>query len=308
LGYSLAAQAIRRFVVMWTAKSSPGTRLVVARSHDGGQSFGPAESVSGSDATGNRGWESMAINKSGDAVALWLDHRDVPARTTGGAATSGAHQHGAMSHQPTDGAARAQLSQLFFAKLNERGSARAITGGVCYCCKTSVATGTDGSIFAAWRHVYAGNVRDIAFTKSSDGGRSFASPARVSEDNWALDGCPENGPALAVDEANAVHIVWPTLVQDSAKAEPTLALFYATSRDGRRFTTRQRIPTEGVPRHPQVALGPAGEMTVAWDEQARGGRRIVVAHGTVDGTNPIRLTRQPIDDQSGGYPVVAPLH
>jgi hypothetical protein len=51
----------------------------------------------------------------------------------------------------------------------------------------------------------------------------------------------------------------------------------------------------------------AVHMTVAWDEQARGRRRIVVAHGTVDGKNPVRLTRQPIDDQPGSYPVIAPV-
>ena len=49
------------------------------------------------------------------------------------------------------------------------GSARALTSGVCYCCKTSLAI-ADGSVYAVWRHVYPGNMRDIAFTVSRDGG------------------------------------------------------------------------------------------------------------------------------------------
>ncbi len=187
-------------VVLWTAKSASGTRLVSARSTDGGKSFGPAESVPGSDASGNRGWESAAVTPNGDVVAVWLDHREVPARTAG--ATTGAHQHGATSPRPAaDGVARAQLSQIFFARLNDPASARAIAPGVCYCCKTSVATGANGTVVAAWRHVYPGNTRDIALAKSSDGGRTFASPVRVSEDNWVLDGCPENGPAVAIDQS-----------------------------------------------------------------------------------------------------------
>ena len=105
-------------VVLWTAKSASGTRLVSARSNDGGKSFGQAESVPGSDASGNRGWESAAVTPSGDVVAVWLDHREVPARTAG--ATTGAHQHGATSQRPAaDGVARAQLSQIFFARLND---------------------------------------------------------------------------------------------------------------------------------------------------------------------------------------------
>ena len=47
----------------------------------------------------------------------------------------------------------------------------ALTGGVCYCCKTALAVGADGAIYAAWRHVYPGNMRDIAFTLSRDGGQ-----------------------------------------------------------------------------------------------------------------------------------------
>ena len=73
--------------------------------------------------------------------------------------------------------------------------------GVCYCCKVAMATAADGAIIAAWRHVYAGNIRDIAFTISRDGGRTFAAPQRLSEDRWQLAGCPDDGPALAVDGA-----------------------------------------------------------------------------------------------------------
>jgi hypothetical protein len=292
-------------VVVWTAKAASGTRLISARSIDGGQSFGPAASVPGSDAGGNRGWESLAIGPRGELVAVWLDHREMASRPTG-AGTSGGHQHGAAMPHQTDGAAAAQLSQIFFAKLNDRGSARAIAPGVCYCCKTALTVGTDGSIVAAWRHVYPGNIRDIALTKSTDGGRTFASPVRVSEDNWVLNGCPENGPAVAVDETNAIHVVWPTLVHDSRGAE-SLALFYATSRDGQRFTKRQRIPTEGVPRHPQIAVGPTGKITVAWDEQLTGVRRVVIARGTVDDSNPVRFTRESVTEEGGTYPVIASL-
>ena len=128
----------------------------------------------------------------------------------------------------TDGVARAQLSKLFFGRLSSPGSARALTGGVCYCCKTAIATGSDGSIHAAWRHVYPGNIRDIAFTMSADGGRSFTPPVRVSEDRWVLDGCPENGPAIAVDASRRIHVVWPTLIPGrTPTSEPTLGLFYA---------------------------------------------------------------------------------
>jgi hypothetical protein len=292
-------------VIVWTAKGAQGTRVMSARSNDGGQSFLTPAPVSGSDSPGNRGWQSIATTRDGDVVAIWLDHREVPSR--GSSTAHAGHQHNASQATQADGVARAQLSKLYFGRLFSSDSARALTGGVCYCCKTAVATGSDGSIHAAWRHVYPGNIRDIAFTMSADGGRTFTTPVRVSDDRWVLDGCPENGPAIAVDAERRIHLVWPTLVPGATPtSEPTLGLFYATSRDGRTFTARQRIPTEGVPRHPQITLGPRGDVVVAWDEEARGGRRVALARGTMQSGGTVRFLRQTIGHgERGVYPVTA---
>jgi hypothetical protein len=259
-------------VIVWTAKSTDGTRLLISRSRDGGATFAHATPLPASEAAGNRGWESMTVDARGRPLLLWLDHRDMAASMAG--MHHEGHDHSASAASQTNGAQRAQASKLYFASLGETSSAHALTGGVCYCCKTSLATGADGSIYAAWRHVYPGNIRDIAFTVSHDGGRTFAAPVRVSSDGWMIDGCPENGPALTVDSSGAVHVVWPTLVQEKRK-EPTLALFHAVTHNGRTFSPRERIDTEGTPRHPQVVPTSRGLVT-AWDEEVAGGNRRVV--------------------------------
>jgi hypothetical protein len=267
-------------VVVWTVKSKDGSRLLVAQSQDGGTSFARATLLPGSDAGGNRGWESTAVDRDGHVMAVWLDHREMS--SSGGASMHHeGHDHTAAGTAKSDGAARAQASKLYFARLDGASSPHAITGGVCYCCETAVAIGPDGAIYAAWRHVYPGNLRDIAFTVSRDGGRTFAAPMRVSNDGWILDGCPENGPALAVGADGAVHAIWPTLVAGATSdGEPTLALFHATSRGSLEFSPRERIATEGTPRHPQMAATPAG-LVAAWDEQtAAGSRRVVLARLT----------------------------
>ena len=136
--------------------------------------------------------------RDGSVAALWLDHRGLSTPGSG-SMNHAEHQHVPTGENKTDGVRRAQLSQLFFANLANADSAHSIARGVCYCCKTAMATDLAGAIYAAWRQVYEGNIRDIAFTKSADGGRTFSPPVRVSEDNWVLDGCPENGPAIAVE-------------------------------------------------------------------------------------------------------------
>jgi len=146
--------------------------------------------------------------------------------------------------------------------------------GVCYCCKTSIAAGPGGRIVAAWRHGYPGNLRDIAVATSADGGRTFSAPARASEDGWSIDGCPENGPSVAVDRAGTTHLVWPTVL---AGREPTGALFYAAGR-GASLSPRVRIPTLASPdpEHVQLATVDGRSVAVAWDEVVKGRRGVVL--------------------------------
>jgi hypothetical protein len=204
-----------------------------------------------------------------------------------------------------DGVAMAQQSKLYYAVVGDPASARAITGGVCYCCKTAIAYGPANTVALAWRHVYPGNLRDMAFTISRDGGKTFAAPVRVSEDKWQLEGCPDDGPAMVMDGEGVAQIVWPTLVPDGAKGTaPTIGLFYASSRDGKSFTTRVRVPTEGLAHHPQLALASNGSLALVWDELAGGTRRIVFAKKSVGGEGAVSFPRQVV---ATGQPVVYPV-
>ena len=157
-----------------------------------------AAPLPGTEAPGNRGWEATATDRDGRVVAIWLDHRELAKGGRRADEPRRAPAHGESRAADRRRRTRAALEAVLRAPRRPE-SAREITGGVCYCCKTTIAAGADGSIYAAWRHVYPGNIRDIAFTVSRDGGRTFAPPTRVSEDRWVLDGCPENGPAMAVD-------------------------------------------------------------------------------------------------------------
>jgi len=294
--------------VVWTTKGANGTRLVQASSADGGRTFARAQPVPGADAAGNRGWENIAAGTAaaapGRTFAVWLDHRELAQQDRQVAA--GHHEHmkaagGAADGKP-DGVAMAQKSKLYIASLDGAVAPHAITGGVCYCCKTAIAIGADGAIYTAWRHVYPGNIRDIAFTASRDGGRTFAPPVRVSEDKWVLEGCPDDGPAMAFGGDGRIHIAWPTLVKD--RDEDTIALFYSVSRDGKSFAPRQRIPTEGLPHHPQITIGSDAMPLLAWDESASGLRRAAVARVTTDAAGMARFARVVLGDRAV-YPVIA---
>ena len=161
------------------------------------------------------------------------------------AKTAGNHAGHKGEH---DGVAMAQQSGLYYAA--DGTAERELFKGVCYCCKTAMATGPKGQIYAAWRHVFAGNMRDMGFTMSRDGGKTFTPLTRVNQDGWSIQGCPDDGPAMAVDAKGTVHLVWPTVKNEQG------VILYATSHDGVTFAPPVRLPTLGSPKpsHPQIVV------------------------------------------------------
>ena len=82
----------------------------------------------------------------------------------------------------------------------------------------------------------------------------------------------------------------------------TKALFHAMSTDGRSFSPRARIPTEGQPNHPQLAVAPDGALIAVWDESGGGLRRIARGRGAVDAAGRVSFTRTALGSDSGTYP------
>jgi len=264
---SRTRQADPDVVVAWNAKGST-TAIRVASSTDLGAAFSAEEALQSANAEGDRGWHALAIDRDGSAHAIWLDHRGL-AEARRQATASGAK----TGTSAMDGVAMAQYSTLrYAARGRTRVDDRVVASGVCYCCKTALVSTSKGML-AAWRHVYEGNMRDIAYAWLD---RPVADPpARVSRDGWSINGCPDDGPALAADAADRVHAVWPTVEQG---ATPKGGIFYAVLERTSGFTPRLRVPTLGSPKpsHPQVAVEVSGRLHVAWDEVRESVRRAAI--------------------------------
>ena len=284
----------RTFTVVWS-KRDPGpmqTRrdsIRVARSTDGGRTFSSARHTHDPALTGARGWESLAVAEGGRVHAVWLDGRDAARQMAESA------KHTGMAHKgqpPQD---------LYHGTLSPDGRAieSVIATGVCFCCKTAVAVDARGAVYAAWRHIFPGSMRDIAFAKSTDGGRSFAPLVRVSDDNWQLNGCPEDGPSMVVERNGLIHLAWATVTNDG---QPQKAVFYTTSSDGKIFARRRRIPIAGdtAPGHPQMVLT-SGGAAIVFDEVVKGLRRVSLARVTSSAVMPPEVLS---GDEAASHPVI----
>ena len=249
--------------VLWVSKRAGVAGIRSAASTDGGMTFAPARSITPSGLTGARGWESAALGPGGIVHAVWLDGRNAAPMDHTQPAAAG-HHHAAM---------RQDIYHAMWTGAGEPVEVP-VASNVCFCCKTAVVVrGTD--VFVAWRHLFPGGVRDIAVARSSDGGRTFHDPVRVSEDNWKIDACPDDGPAMTVDESGGLQVTWPTLLQETGT--PRMAIFASTSHDGgATFSARARVDggTAG-PAHPRIATTAAGRSAIVWDELAEGQRQVL---------------------------------
>jgi len=292
-----------QIVVVWTAKDGANWTLLQARSLDDGRTFSSSSPVPGGVGDGMRGWQSVAVDNRGRVSVLWLDHRKT-------VAADSAHKHAmamtgpAAANRPkADPTERAGLSELYYASLDGT-SATSLAKSVCYCCKTSLVTSGD-NVYAVWRHVFPGGFRDMAYTVSRDRGKTFAPLKRVSEDLWKFDGCPDNGPAVAIDRSQRAHVVWPTPADGKTMSD--MALFYAVSRDGSTFGPRTRVPSQGPASHPQIVTSTDGSMVVAWDEIVDGGRRLGMTRARVAASGAVTFDAIALPENTPGawYPSLA---
>ena len=275
--------------VAWPAKRDGHTVIRYAASKDRGRTFSPAVTVAGATQTGARGWHSLALGYDGAVHVAWLDGRNAAPMT---------HVHGAAASKSprADGGPR---QDIFHASWKDDGvrSEHVVQANVCFCCKTAIATSGE-HVYAAWRHIYPGSLRDIAVARSKDNGATFGAPIRVSEDGWKIDACPDDGPAMVADGHGGIHIVWPTLV---AGDMPRKGIFYSTL-SGDVFTSRIRLDSgESDPAHPQLASDEHTNTAAVWDERAGETRRVVLRLVTDDVAQPPQM----FSGDGVSYPVVA---
>jgi hypothetical protein len=168
-----------------------------------------------------------------------------------------------------------QLRAATFDKTHKPLGDTMIDARVCECCPTSVALGADGPI-AAYRDRTAGEVRDIYVTRLAAG--RWSMPTRVHLDNFKIEACPINGPAIAANGKDVV-VAWFTAPKEQERS------YVAFSHDGgRTFGSATRVDDAGTLGRMQVALTPDGAAIVGWvefaNEQSTFKVRRIEANGT----------------------------
>ncbi len=230
----------------WLQKSGPDTYAYdvrLARSTDDGRTFSPSFTPHNDGTKTEHGFASLFQMPGAGLGLVWLDGR---AMRSGG----GHESHGEMSVR---GAIYDQRGQ----ELSES----ALDTRVCECCPTAIAVTADGPI-AAYRDRSADEIRDISVSRLVAG--QWTTPVAVHQDNWRINACPVNGPALSA-EGTRVVIAWFNARDDQPHA---FAAFSTTS--GASFGPPIRIDDVGAIGRVDVQLLDDGSALASWIEFADG--------------------------------------
>jgi len=133
---------------------------------------------------------------------------------------------------------------------------------VCECCSTAVAETSEGLI-AAYRDRSANEIRDIYVSRFTAG--RWLAPTVVHQDNWRIQACPINGPAVSA-KGREVAVAWFVAKDDMGRA------FVAFSHDaGRTFGQAVRVDDANSVGRLGVEMLDDGSAAVTWIESTNDG-------------------------------------
>jgi hypothetical protein len=199
-----------------------------ARSMNFGKSFNPPIRVNDDEGKASQSFFTMEVAPDGTIYVIWLDGRD---RKFGKPGTSSVY------------IARSVDQGKSFEKNIK------ISGDICPCCRTALAFGDNGEIFASWRHVYDNNERIIVVATSRDEGKTWSKPVKVTKTGWKINGCAHSGPAMKYI-GGKLFITWYTGKNEKA------SLKYTYSRDnGKSFEDAKNLQgTILDANHPDITV------------------------------------------------------
>ncbi|WP_317203356.1 sialidase family protein [Janthinobacterium sp.] len=227
------------------------------RSLDGGLSFEAPLTVHANRDLITHRFESMLVDARGRIFVAWIDKRDLEAASARGQKYAGA--------------------AVYYAVSDDRGASfrgdYKLAEHSCECCRIGLALAPGGKAMALWRHVFEPNVRDHALAELTPSGAP-AAPQRVTFDDWRVDACPHQGPALAYGADGTRHQAW-----FSVKGEEG-GVYYANTLAGGQLGAPRKLGSDQA-EHADIATE-GKNVVLAW-RQFDGKATAILGQFSADG-------------------------
>ncbi len=216
--------------------------VYVSLSADGGVSWREPELLHQDGTETEHGFVKLFPHHDG-VGAVWLDGRNLII-------------DGEFLYEDADGnIVGTSLRYARFSATGERLESLELDELVCDCCLPDVALSSSGPVLA-YRDRTTQEARDIVVRRMEND--QWQAPLPISPDNWIIEACPINGPAIAA-AGDSVVVAW----FSAAGNDPHVRL--ARSEDaGRSFGAPVEIDGAGSFGHVDVAVPAAGDAIITW--------------------------------------------
>ncbi|MBE7171493.1 MAG: exo-alpha-sialidase [Williamsia sp.] len=212
-----------------------------SQSFDEGHTWTKPRSLTTDTASFDQRYFDMAILPNGEAGIVWLDNRKQW---------------------------KGEGSGLYYAETSGRQGfegERLISGPCCQCCRTDLFIDAKKKIHVLYRAILNDTIRDMVHIVSTDDGKQFTKPQRISNDDWVMNGCPHTGPAMTENKAG-IHFTWFTGGGGSG-------IYYNNSKDGgKTFTSRDTVSGKAS-KHCQITALPDDRILIVWNESFANGNQ-----------------------------------
>ncbi|MFW3146253.1 MAG: Ig-like domain-containing protein [Thermoplasmatota archaeon] len=121
--------------------------------------------------------------------------------------------------------------------------------------------------------------KDIMFTRSRDGGKTFSTPVQLNDDTTEED---QLNPRMTVSPSGAVGIIWEDLRNGDSMAGTGSGIYFTTSKDGLSFRKNVKVSAENPDvkrKYPDMAFSAGGDVAVVWQETSLNGWRVMYSLG-----------------------------
>lgn len=250
-----------------------------SQSTDEGKTWSEAKKLVDDTTSFDQRYFDVALLPDGEAVIIWLDNRKKTSKE--GAALYLAETKGNNGFK------------------NER----LISEPCCECCRTNLFIDSKKNIHVLYRAIINDSIRDMVHAVSTNRGKTFSAPRKISDDNWVINGCPHTGPAMA-ENGEGLQFTWFT-------AGTGTGVFYNNSRDnGKTFSKKDNLSSK-TGRHPQITTADNGNISIVWDENFQKDKKYISRIGfqqtTSEGKDLIKdyITS---DSSNSTYPVISSIN
>jgi len=265
----------------WYLSTNPiaeGYDILLAYSKDEGKTWSRPQKPHRDKTKTQHGFVSMFEPSSGGLGLVWLDARDQENNTT-----------------DPEGGSIGLYAATFDPSWKQTGESM-INARVCECCSTAAAV-TDEGVITAFRDRSAKEIRDIAVTRLENG--KWTEAKTVHDDNWEVDSCPVNGPAISA-HGRQVAVAWFNAKDNKGRS------FAAFSSDaGRTWSQPIALEDQTSRGYVDIELLDDGSAVAAWVEFDGGRSQFRVRRIEPSGMRSSSITIANGEGGVVGYPRIA---